>query len=564
MAPSNRSPHPAESQASLARPSPGETQLPGTCVVPWTQGFRLGYGVNAVTGALMRQALQTFTPDSGASAKIEAYIRLCENTDSVRKTFARSTAASGSLNFEPLDLQNSLMTSALRHVEHSSTSFSLLVRWRLIQGMETAVDPKEGYRLLPEAAGELAKGADNFRRAYGDYFVANVGRSSQFDAVLTFRCSDARQREEVVASIRSSGALTSGALPVEGSTDVQHSLSKMSKAFSKSVSVSMDVCMHGVSVDKSAPQGLLQQPNHYDDLKDATPVLRCFEWFATHCEPSPVSAELRPFFLITDAAALKIPHSIPVSLEVFCELDEIRQQILECSTESTALRTLGKAPSQLQHRLGQLVREGTSLQQELVINHGERKRLLQGVCKLREDYTRFLAAWSLLHELLPLRAIEPTGPQPATKAGERWAFGRKATATSPIAIALKKFQPVHVQKTVWNHRGALAHVRSNFTVDSMALLEDEKMRSPSCGDTLSGYERVVGWSVTSLNGHGEWEIERGGIGSRLSEAELSFSFSSGRTRSGEWQVTVYVVRDDFFDIFVSMLSMKITSPNFGN
>lgn len=264
-----------------------ETTLLDTTIVgqPWQPQYRLGIGVDAVTGQLRATAVKPFKVTPSPTVHPEFQYSFVQSESDVQSLISASLKAS--YNLEGVTVSGS--TSYLEELAVSELSVTLVA--------EVVVQQSQ-YSLAPTY--ELAVTPDpDFRRKYGDYFVAGYRAGSSMYVVYQCRFASSEQRTKFSAAL---AADVPQVLSVEGSS----SFERVAKQHSANVSVRIRA--QGVSTPIPDP------PKSGWTAESVVSVL--IPWFNSSMQPEPLEGYLQAYRLIDP----DLSGEVPIAPDVFAQL----------------------------------------------------------------------------------------------------------------------------------------------------------------------------------------------------------------------------------------------------
>lgn len=266
---------------------PPATTLLNTTVVgiPWRPDFRLGYGVDAVTGQMRAVAVDTFEVQHEPQMATRSVYSVVRNQSDLSSMI--SASAKGSYNMEGVTVGAG--TSFLKSVSVSELSVSLVAQ-TVVQRSQYSLAPSYKLKVEPEAG---------FREKYGDYFVAGYRAGSMLSVVFQCSFTSSEERQKFAASI---SADVPEVMTAEGSTEFE----KKQKEFHASVTV--EVTTDGVEGTPPSPPGGKWTPGNI--------LTTLLPWYETHIELVPIEAELIHYRVIDPS----ISGEVPVSPLIFSKL----------------------------------------------------------------------------------------------------------------------------------------------------------------------------------------------------------------------------------------------------
>lgn len=260
----------------------------------WLEAFRLGEGIDAVTGSQAASALQPFTLQQKTIKSSQEHYRFIQSESAYNQEV--ETSVSGKYNIEGITLSAS--AKYLQKVKYSELTTTLLASYEVdYNGYDEAND----YQFTEAAKGMLAEPA-KFRGAFGDYFIAGYQRGARFMAVYGCQASSAESMIEFQASF---GAEAPDVFSAEGSARF------LSAASSNKISITCDLFMEGY--EGVGPQG----PWTPEKIREA------LNWFKANAAGIPVRTKLRHYSTLDPT----YPHAVDIAPDVFVELRRLYTKV---------------------------------------------------------------------------------------------------------------------------------------------------------------------------------------------------------------------------------------------
>ncbi len=260
----------------------------------WTEGFRLGEGIDAVTGSQTASALQPFTIQQKTVKSSQEHYRFVQNDSAYNEEVEAS--ASGKYNIE--GIQVSASTKYLQEVKYSEVAITLLATYEVIYN---GYDEASEYQFTEAAKGLLAEPA-RFRSAFGDYFLAGYQRGSRFLGVYACQATSAEKMIEFQASF---GAETPDVFSAEGSTRF------LSAASAHNINITCDLFMEGY--EGAGPVGPWTPEK----------IMEALNWFKANATGTPLRAKLRHYSTLDP----NYPHTVDIAPDVFVELRQLYTRV---------------------------------------------------------------------------------------------------------------------------------------------------------------------------------------------------------------------------------------------
>ena len=267
--------------------APTPTLLNATVVgQPWRKDYRLGLGVDAVTGQLRARAVKSFEVQDPKQLSPTYLYSLVQSESDMSSLISGSIQ--GSYNLEGVTV--SAGTSFLNALTVSELAVTLVAQVTVEQSQ---------YSLAPDYQLEVTPGA-GFRDKYGDYFVAGYRAASSLYVVYQCRFASTEQRSKFTATL---AAKVPEVMTTEGSTEFEKT------AKESSASISIKISAHGVS----SP---IPNPPEGGGWTPAAVVSVLLPWFEKSQAPDPQEAYLMHYRVIDP----ELSGEVPVTPVVFSEL----------------------------------------------------------------------------------------------------------------------------------------------------------------------------------------------------------------------------------------------------
>ena len=261
---------------------------------PWRREYRLGIGVDAVTGQLRASGVKAFTvSDTSPLAATYSY-SLVQNESDLSTMISGS--AKGSYNIEGVTVTAG--TSFLNSVKVNELSVTLVAQLH-VQRTQHSLAPS--YQLAAPAS-------PDYRDKYGDYFVAGYRAASSLYAVYqcAFRSVDDRQKFTATLAAKVPEVMTA-----EGSTEFEKA------AKESSANVNIYISAQGVNSTIPTPS---------EGWNPGQVVKTLLPWFEKSQAPDPFEVYLMHYRLVDPT----IPGTVPVDPSVFADLSVLYDRYWLC------------------------------------------------------------------------------------------------------------------------------------------------------------------------------------------------------------------------------------------
>ncbi len=275
--------------------------------LPWEDRFSYGAGVNAITSEACGSALKTVAPvDAGSLKSKEIYRFISSKSDYEQEI---SGSVSGMYNMEGTKITGS--ASYLASVEYSDMTMTLIASF---ESERNAYNSPNTFTLTDQAAKLISK-PEEFRRAFGDYFIAGAKTGSTFYATYICRAQSLSHMNNFKAEL---GAEAPQVFSAKGSATF------MEKASANNISLTVEIYMNGYN----------GQPPSGPWTPEA--VLQALEWFKANMTGTPLKTKLHHYSTLEPS----YPRNIEVSPDDFIELRKlysdvwlVRSRYATCPTE---------------------------------------------------------------------------------------------------------------------------------------------------------------------------------------------------------------------------------------
>lgn len=253
----------------------------------WGKGFDFGKGVNAITGGLAGHALQPFTPNPRKVKTSSEHYRFIQSESDLNREIEAS--ASGKYNIEGVEMTTS--TEYLTSIKFSELAVTLIAEY---ESHYAGYDEGGNYQFTDEAKKLIGKPAE-FRRVYGDYFIAGGQRSSRFVAVYVCQASSVESMDKFKAAFKGEAPEVFSA---EGSVSFMQAASK------NNINLSFDLEMIGYEGTPPSPPW------------NPETIIKALVWFKDHEQGTYLEALLQHYGTIDTS----YPRTIDIAPAIFVDL----------------------------------------------------------------------------------------------------------------------------------------------------------------------------------------------------------------------------------------------------
>ncbi|KAJ3817030.1 hypothetical protein F5880DRAFT_1605585 [Lentinula raphanica] len=183
---------PLEHQKLVWRPG-ASTELQREIKVPWSETFRLGFGVDALTGESMtRTALTPFKVSGSPRPKqSKTYVNTLHWNDIKSLRDQYDMEIGGTINVAPTSVSMSTRISSF--LSKNASASTVLIQYRVIGEFEPEFVPADAG--LQHGLPQLSE--DEFRERYGDYYLAGRQRGYGCRMVIVCRVNDKSKTDKV-------------------------------------------------------------------------------------------------------------------------------------------------------------------------------------------------------------------------------------------------------------------------------------------------------------------------------------------------------------------------------
>jgi hypothetical protein len=243
-----------------------KTNLEPVIEIPWPGLGNPGDGVDAITGGITGSAIKKFTPKEFTIKSSNEKYRFIQNERDVDREIEIS--ASGKYNIWGVKIGASM--SYLNKLEYSETAITLVAQY---ESRFNDYDEAESYELTAEAK-KLMSEPEQFRRAYGDYFISGGMRVARFTAIYNCTSKSVKEMNEFKASLNASAP---DVFSAEGSTGFKKTASQ------HNISIASEVIMEGYTGE--SPTGPWTPEN----------IPAALAWFKQHEKGTYFQAKLKHY-----------------------------------------------------------------------------------------------------------------------------------------------------------------------------------------------------------------------------------------------------------------------------
>ena len=256
---------------------------------PWPQNYRLGMGVDAITGQLRAPAVAPFTVQDRPAIDQKYDKKVITSQSDLESLISGSI--NGSYNLEGIELSAS--ASYLESISVSDLSVTLVAYLNTLES-EFALAPS--YRLA------VSPTTPDFRKKFGDYFVAGYLRGSSLYVIYECHFEDVEKRSQFAAAIK---ADCPPVFTVEGSIAFEKMLRE------SQATTSIRIAPTGVSSPIPTPPG--------GDWTPENILNALIPWYNGAISMVPLKAYLQHYALIDPS----VMPTVPIDPDIFDQLGHL-------------------------------------------------------------------------------------------------------------------------------------------------------------------------------------------------------------------------------------------------
>ncbi|WP_182378309.1 hypothetical protein [Nocardioides sp. WS12] len=384
---------------------PAATTLLNTTVIgqPWHGDYRLGLGVDAVTGQLRARAVEPFEVQNEPQMSPTYVYSLIESESDVSSLVAGSVE--GSYNMEGVTVGAS--TSFLDSLAVSELSVTLIAQMT-INRSQYSLAPHDGYKLAVEPG-------HDFREKYGDYFVAGYRSASVLYVLYQchFRTAEDRRQFSLKFSAEVPQVFTA-----KGSTEFE------SAAKSCNATISIRITAHGVD------SGIPTPPS--EEGWTAGNILNILlPWFDKSRSLQPLEAYLMHYRVIDPA----LSGEVPVSPLIFSKLAYLYDRFWLTRARWDTVPDFGRPLVEQRYKM--LEKTIEAQQAALPDNPEEIEKLTAQTTELLGLFTAILNRQTFFSQVQAAVRTEPERNLriDADKGTVRWCYGYDGSNLPGVTIA---------------------------------------------------------------------------------------------------------------------------------
>lgn len=451
--------------------------------LPWEDQFSYGAGVNAITSEACGSALKTVVPvDAGSLKSNEIYRFISSKSDYEQEI---SVSVSGMYNMEGTKITGS--ASYLRSVEYSDMTMTLVASF---ESERNAYNCPDTFTLTEEAKTLLSK-PNEFRRAYGDYFIAGAKTGSTFYATYICRAQSVSDMNKFKVDL---GAEAPQVFSAKGSAKF------MEKANNNNISLSVEIYMNGYN---GHPPSGPWSPEA---------VLQALEWFKANMTGTPLKTKLHHYSTLDPG----YPRNVTVSPDDFIQLRKLYSDVwLVRSRYATCPKEYKDG---LREKF-QTVNFGVSAYQSILATDAYKRQGLQELASsLLTSIEHIFKRRDFYNKVISKKKSEPKKDdwhEEKADGTHTWTYGYNSSSES-AAIHIRKHSATY--KDDWH----IGWREKNLEYKNDAAL-------------IVGWEVVANWRDGTC---GQWKKT---VTSIIGESKSGVYVKSQYDRGTNWTVNIYFV-----------------------
>lgn len=392
--------------------------------LPWGEGFKVGIGINAVTGVVSGTAVdyKNLVPSLTRDAVIN-YSLVSSEKEMEQQI---EVAANGKYNMDGVKLGAS--ASFLNKIAYSETAVTLVAKYEE-QGIY--YEQADEYQLTAQAKNLISSNPEKFRSIYGDYFISGQKMGSRFLAVYTCRTTDESSMNKFKASFSASAPEV---FEASGSTDFEKA------AKENNVSITINIYMDGIN----------GTPPNFPNTPEG--VLEALKWFKANKDGEPLRTMLTHYSVLDN----QFSPTVNIAPEIFVELRQLYSSRWIMNSLYDSLPFYYR--NQYEAAVSKIDSEIESYSNILSTDAAKRKELMDEVTKIIGQLKDIYARQDFYFKVKAAANSEPKENEEIkeTKGGpQHWLYGYsqypKSTAVVIHTKEIKYFEHWHTghrQKTI--------------------------------------------------------------------------------------------------------------------
>ncbi len=269
------------------------TLLPSYDGLSFFDGYKMGYGLNAVTGATYPvSSLKNIKVNTSEVNDIEYFYQEIYS----KSDFSKALSASGKTALNIGGFSASASSEYTSKLKCSKTSISYIaVQTNAAKQYDSLVAP---FEFTEQAKKLLDESYDDFRKIYGDYFISGAKMGSKLVAIYTCQAETRESLEGFKAEAKSS---YKNIFSAEGNTEFQTTAKK------HNIKIELSIHMNGV---KNTPSS-----------EDKKSIENANEFYSKNLSPVPLFAQISHYSLI----APDLPNTLPIDPNIFSKIQSLHQ-----------------------------------------------------------------------------------------------------------------------------------------------------------------------------------------------------------------------------------------------
>jgi V8-like Glu-specific endopeptidase len=445
---------------------------------PWITSYVLGNGVDAITGQPRASAVKPFDVVS-SPFRTEVDHRFVQSESDLKELM--SATVKGSYNLEGVEVSAGM--SFLQEVAVSDLAVTL-VQWRKLEQVEFSLAPRYELTVTPDP---------DFRKKYGDYFVAGYRGGAQLFVMYQCRFKSAESRSKFSADL---AANVPSVFSAEGSTAFE----KITKKYESQVDIKISTTVSNKPLPPEPPGGWTPQ----------NIIEVVVKWFNESFEMTKLEAYLEHYSLLDPT----IPAEVPVSPQVFADIGLLYDRFWRARAQFCTCPNFGKRS--VEEKYKKLAKEISAFQASLPYQPDTRQRLMRDTEQLLADLERINNRQSFYALVVAAVKTEPAQGQnfDADQGTVRWGYGFQAGNQPGVAVGNRN-DPQALT-------GGFGYVKYTF-------------------DFRDSTKILVGWDVICNRTDGlggDWQKESPQV---MGRSEAKIWAKSDIFRDFNWSVTWYFV-----------------------
>jgi hypothetical protein len=464
--------------------------------IPWNSNYRFGYGINAATGlpAAKLVAVADFTPPALTQDSVETSTDL--NYIQTDEQYQKQIQVSASSKFSAFGTTVDASASYGDNIKYSENEITVILKYHIGETEYRIFGPQGGKYALTTGAKALTGQPDDFRKQYGDYFIAGAKYGAQYIATIHIKASSSEEIRTVQTKVQEAWSAS-------------RATEEFKAAFmnaTKNCTVDMHRETRGgdptVLTVGLTPNVMIEDLNKF--IKSVTKDNR-----------SPLKAYMYRFNQIPDGA--KIPDQINVNSCVFSAARDLSNDYLALTTRAKVIADLDANKFQAGVK-DAYAQEYTQLVNNIKDNRddifADKDQIIAWGVKVKaakDKFSNLIDRFSFYQKLVAVRSNWPQHDDP------------------PASDAARGFNGYNLSVAV------------NNDIDSNVFYHDKYSEGYHFGGYVTHTSkssartdyRLCYIRIQSNSSHDEWYDDHYPA---MANDYLQIYFKSGRTRGGSWEV----------------------------